>query len=166
MSAMVADGPAFVAAAVRAACMAHAPRRTVMGVAAAVAGVFAHPATTRAKPRDVAAEQACARAEHADSEAPPEELLTALRSARRSQRQRKKQRRRARQLTCARRPQGCARPARVLCSVQVTRCSFQETGGTMRALSQSASVSASGGTPLRRPFTSTTRLDQSASVTM
>ena len=39
---MVADGPAFVAAAVKAACEAKAPRRTVQAVAAAVAGVFAH----------------------------------------------------------------------------------------------------------------------------
>jgi hypothetical protein len=94
---MVADGPAFVAAAVRAACMAHAPRRTVMGVAAAVAGVFAHPAMARAKPENAAAAQASARTEHAEGEASQEDLLTALRSARRSQRQRKKQRRRARQ---------------------------------------------------------------------
>jgi hypothetical protein len=68
-----------------------------MGVAAAVAGVFAHPVAARAKPTTAAKAQASARAEHAAGESSPEDLLEALRSARRSQRQRKKQRRRARQ---------------------------------------------------------------------
>ena len=45
---MAADGPAFVAAAVKAAIASKAPRRTVQGVAAAVASVFAASAPARA----------------------------------------------------------------------------------------------------------------------
>jgi len=95
---MAADGPALLAAAVRAACLAHAPRRTVQAVAAAVTGVLAHPKTA-------AAEQAPAtgtpvrshRAATQEKEAgtSPEELLRTLRAVRSAQRKRKKERRRA-----------------------------------------------------------------------
>lgn len=98
---MASDGPAFVAAAVRAACLAHAPRRTVQAVAAAVAGVFAHPPAARAAPPTVAEvpTRAHRAAEPAEGKT-PEELLEALRSARVAQRRRKKERRRVRQAAC------------------------------------------------------------------
>jgi hypothetical protein len=97
---MAADGPAFVAAAIRAACLAKAPRRTVQAVAAAVTSVFANVATasasTRAHDRQPPAATS-AKAGAADDDASPEALLEALRAARRKQRQRKKYLRRAAQ---------------------------------------------------------------------
>ena len=100
---MAADGPAFVAAAVRAACLAKAPRRTVQAVAAAVAGVFAHPhasakAATKVK---VTPATQCTNdlGGHEDEDMPA--LIEALRSARRAQRRRKKERRRAAQSAVA-----------------------------------------------------------------
>lgn len=91
---MAADGPAFVAAAVRAACLAKAPRRTVSAVAAAVAAVFAHQHASATSGRKVAEQPAaqCA-ADVVTDEASPPTLVEALRSARRAQRRRKKERR-------------------------------------------------------------------------
>jgi len=93
---MAADGPAFVAAAVRAACMANAPRRTVSAVAAAVAGVFAHQparAMRQAAPQVLPATQRAADlGGHVGENVPA--LVEALQSARSAQRKRKKERRR------------------------------------------------------------------------
>jgi len=91
-----ADGPALVAAAIRASIQSKAPRRTVAAVAAAVASVFRRPLAARATPPTGPVEmptdtQRAPGAGHDDS---PEELLTALRTARRAQRRRKKARRR------------------------------------------------------------------------
>jgi hypothetical protein len=97
---MVADdGPAFLAAAVRAAVLARAPRRTVQGVAAAVAGVFANnlpsaratPTTdVRRQPADIPGV-----ARQAEEDSSPEALMEALRAARRERRICKKKRRMA-----------------------------------------------------------------------
>ena len=91
------DGAALVAAAVRAAVLAKAPRRTVAAVAASVICALARAAAAVTPPRSTAAP---ARAPTADAgpdvaadDAPA--LLAALRSARASQRRRKKERRRA-----------------------------------------------------------------------
>ena len=96
---MAADGPAMIAAAVRAACLAKAPRRTVQSVAAAVAGVFAHPpATARATTAPVAQVPAGTRVvatQGDDGDVSAETLLAALREARSTQRRRKRERRRA-----------------------------------------------------------------------
>jgi hypothetical protein len=96
---MAADGPAMIAAAVRAACLAKAPRRTVQSVAAAVAGVFAHPpATARAATAPVARVPAGtqrAASQGVDGDASAETLLAALREARSTQRRKKRERRRA-----------------------------------------------------------------------
>ena len=100
---MAADGPAFVAAAVKAACEAKAPRRTVQAVAAAVAGVFAHQhasAIASAKDRVKPAAKCAADLVRNDDEDTPA-LIEALRSARRAQRKRKKERRRAAKVLAA-----------------------------------------------------------------
>mmetsp|Transcript_37065 Transcript_37065/g.119451 ORF Transcript_37065/g.119451 Transcript_37065/m.119451 type:complete len:243 (-) Transcript_37065:1935-2663(-) len=97
-----ADGAAaMVAAAVRAAVLAKAPRRTVAAVAAAVASALARSEATAAVRRPVASVPAGASSRAADDPAEshggpsPEELLKALRSARAAQRRRRKLRRRA-----------------------------------------------------------------------
>ena len=94
---MAADGPAFVAAAVKAAIAAKAPRRTVQGVAAAVAGVFAHAALAHAAPKPAAqARDAAQHVPQVDSTgAEPATLVEALRHARRAQRALKREKRRA-----------------------------------------------------------------------
>ena len=97
-----ADGPALVAAAVRAAILAKAPRRTVQCVAIGVAGVvFGRPATasaTTAAP-SVLAGSTRAAADLRAAEPSPDELVAALRSARSTHRRLKKARRRAAQAT-------------------------------------------------------------------
>jgi hypothetical protein len=92
---MAADGPALLAAAVRAACLAKAPRRTIQAIAAAVAGVLVRPATNEATPRQTSSAQAGPKRSAADvvDGSSPEELLVALRAARSAQRRRKKERR-------------------------------------------------------------------------
>lgn len=96
---MSADGPALLAAAVRAACLAKAPRRTVQAVAAAVAGVLVRPATSGDAPSVVNAGRVRSEFSHGrnpgGSDTSPEVLLEKLRAARREQRQRKKNNRRA-----------------------------------------------------------------------
>ena len=96
---MSACGASLVAAAVRAAILANAPRRAVQAVASAVAGVALRPdADPRSGPR-----HAGTPTDHVSpaGDAPPppgsspEELLEALRASRRAQRARKKARRRA-----------------------------------------------------------------------
>lgn len=85
------DGPAFVAAAVRAACLAKAPRRTVQAVVAADTGVFAHP-SLHAAPRagDGGQAKTLSKAAAAATGASPEQLVAALQAARRARRQRRK----------------------------------------------------------------------------
>ena len=95
---MAADGPAFVAAAVKAAIAAKAPQRTVQGVAAAVAGVFAHAALAHATPKPAA--QAREAAQHVPQVDPtgvpePATLVEALRHARRAQKALKRKKGRA-----------------------------------------------------------------------
>ena len=94
---MAADGAALLAAAVRAAVLAKAPRRTVQAVAAAVTGVLAAPA------RSSGAGQVSQRtAELSDAGAgSPESLLAALREARTARRNRKKERKRAAKVAAA-----------------------------------------------------------------
>lgn len=89
----------MVAAAVRAAILAKAPRRTVSAVAAAVVGALGRPAAAEATRRPAASATSGAQRNGA-AEAPPEsaggspeELLAALRAARAAQRRRKKLRR-------------------------------------------------------------------------
>ena len=99
------DGAAaMVAAAVRAAVLAKAPRRTVSAVAAAVAAALARSAAPAAVRQPNARVPTGASSATRASPAPgadgfsPEELLAALRSARTSQRRRKKLRRKATRL--------------------------------------------------------------------
>lgn len=89
---MAVDSAALLAAAVKAACLAGAPRRTVQAVASAVTGVLVRPAgaVLHTDLRMPAGTQC--RAEGDDD---PAQLLSALRSVRKAQRQRKKERRRA-----------------------------------------------------------------------
>ena len=88
------DGAALLAAAVRAACQAKAPRRTIQAVAAAVTGVLVRPmAEAVPRPRS----EVPAGAQGAPVPAPAEDpavLVDTLRAARRAQRARKKVRRR------------------------------------------------------------------------
>ena len=92
---MAVDGSALVAAAVRAACLAKAPRRTVQAVAAAVAGVCLRPVAVEGRKRATVASEPASAHDSSAGDASPEELLEALRSCRREQRRRKKARRKA-----------------------------------------------------------------------
>ena len=94
---MASDGPALLAAAVRAACLARAPRRTVQAVASAVAGVLARPVTAgaAAAPSTKAPPSTQRTAAPGSEGASPEELLTTLRAERTVRRRRKKALRRA-----------------------------------------------------------------------
>ena len=94
MGAMSADGPALLAAAIRSAIQAGAPRRTVQAVAAAVAGVLVRPPAAAAEPHTDAAAPA-GPAGPAEGEADPAQLVSRLRAVRRSQRMKKKERVRA-----------------------------------------------------------------------
>lgn len=92
------DGASLLAAAIRAAVQAKAPRRTVQAVAAAVTGVLLR--ATDAVPADAVPHLASRRQPDApmqtdDDGGDPAQLLASLRAARRSQRQRKKERKRA-----------------------------------------------------------------------
>lgn len=96
---MAADGPAMLAAAVRAACLANAPRRTIQAVAVGVARVYAHEpsratqkVTGKAQP---ATQSATVPGEYVVENMPA--LVEALRTARSAQRKRKKERRKAAQ---------------------------------------------------------------------
>ena len=82
------DGPALLAAAVRAACLAKAPRRTVQAVAAAVAGVLVRQmAEAVPRPRSEVPAGAQVAAEPTEDLAV---LVGTLRTARRSRRARKR----------------------------------------------------------------------------
>ena len=89
-------GAALLAAAVRAAIIARAPRRTVAAVAGAVACAIGRPATAPAQqPVPTAPEEPSASVAAAPAGSSPEELLAALRAARAAQRRWKKTRRKA-----------------------------------------------------------------------
>jgi len=95
-----ADGAGLVSAAVRAAILAKAPRRTVSAVAAAVvsAVVGAHAKAACQTPMSserAGTQRGTARSNDDDAAGCPAALLEALRAARASQRKRKKERRRA-----------------------------------------------------------------------
>jgi len=94
---MSSDGAALLAAAVRAACQAGAPRRTVQAVAAAVTGVLVRP-TSGAVPHSDTRRPAGAQSNACEEAGDPLELLSSLRAARKAQRQRKKERRRVAKL--------------------------------------------------------------------
>ena len=96
---MAADHPALLAAAVKAACQAKAPRRTIQAVASAVAAVLARPVAS-ATPCSVHLEPARQPRRSnpdldADDGASTEALTQALRAARASQRQLRKTKRKA-----------------------------------------------------------------------
>ena len=91
---MAADGPALLGAAVRAACLAKAPRRTIQAVAAAVAGVLVRPGLPVATPGPSGSKLPCETGTARECTTDPSDLLEALRASRRAQRKRKKQRRR------------------------------------------------------------------------
>ena len=88
------DPAALVAAAVRAAILAKAPRRTVAAVAAATAGAFA-PRQAAPQPQQTSRVPTGAGAATQAPGSSPEELVHALREARQAQRRRKKERRTA-----------------------------------------------------------------------
>ena len=93
---MSSDGAALMSAAVRAAILAKAPRRTVQAVAAAVAGALVHrqPAPrAQTAPREPA--EVRASPPPMPSDASPEVLLEACREAREAKRNAKKVRRKA-----------------------------------------------------------------------
>ena len=105
-----ADGAALMAAAVRAAVLAKAPRRTVQAVAAAVAGALSRqqPAPRPRTPAREPAETPAAAAPQPGGS--PEELLAAMREARRALRRKKKERMRTNRLLRA----GAARAGAML----------------------------------------------------
>ena len=97
------DGPALLAAAVRAAILAHAPRRTVQAVATAVASVLVRPAMAKAAPATVPAAAASAprSAAPAFGDASADALLEALRAKRSAHRAAKRERLKARRSASA-----------------------------------------------------------------
>jgi hypothetical protein len=137
---MAADGPAFVAAAVWAACLAKAPRRTVQAVAASVAGVFAHQHASAKAATDVKVKPAtqCTTGLVGHDENMPA-LIEALRSARRAQRQRKKERRRAAKAAAAVAPDSTA----VAESAAATDTTAAEVGGAGTAIAPQAPAASS-----------------------
>jgi hypothetical protein len=95
----VVDGSALLAAAVRAAILAKAPRRTVQSVAAAVAGVLLRPvakAVPLAEGKARAGNVEGLATEKLETGASPEVLIAALVAARKARRRRKKENRCAR----------------------------------------------------------------------
>ena len=97
---MTADSAALLAAAIRACCLAKAPRRTVQAVAAAVTGVLVRSATDAAVPGAGPSVPAGPVA-HDYTANDPGQLLDSLRAARRLQRKKKKERRKAAKLAAA-----------------------------------------------------------------
>ena len=88
------DGAALLAAAIRSACQAGAPRRTIQAVAAAVTGVLVRPADARhdrgmRKPAGTRS-----NADDVDASDPVGIAAEALRAAKKAKRERKKERRR------------------------------------------------------------------------
>ena len=94
MSAIAADGPSLVAAAVQAAIREHAPKRTVAAVAAAVAGTVMSAAVRPSAPATLHKERAQDAQGKAEDSDDPAQLLEKLRAVRRAQRLRKREKRR------------------------------------------------------------------------
>mmetsp|Transcript_58117 Transcript_58117/g.115213 ORF Transcript_58117/g.115213 Transcript_58117/m.115213 type:complete len:273 (+) Transcript_58117:60-878(+) len=141
---MPADGAALLAAAVRAACLAKAPRRTVQAVAEAT---DAAPATDTG---EAAGRQRAAAPEPGGSSA--EELLAALRQARAAQRRRKKERRRAK------RPSSPERPAAQEAASAAPLHQDLAAGSTQRFGGEGVELLA-GGSPPREPPCKIPRVD-------
>ena len=99
---MAVDGASLLAAAIRAACQAGAPRRTVQAVASAVTAILVRPAAAvpRRESRTPAGAPGDAAGEADDAPA----LLASLRAVRQAQRARKKERRRAAKVAAATAP--------------------------------------------------------------
>ena len=117
---MAGDGAALLAAAIRAACIAKAPRRTLQSVASAVAGVvFDQVAGTTVVTGSVRVAGAPCTPIVGDEGASPEVLLESLRSARRAQRRKKKEKRRAakRRSFLESKPGGALETGSLLCVV-------------------------------------------------
>ena len=95
------DAAALVAAAVRAAVLAKAPRRTVAAVAAAVTGVLVKPQQATPHKNDAATASGQRADAQAATGASAEDLVAALREARSAQRRRKKERRKERKQALA-----------------------------------------------------------------
>lgn len=93
---MAVDSAALLAAAIRAACQAGAPRRTVQAVASAVTGVLIRPAG--AVPRSASGMPAGTQCNDGVGDDDAAQLLSSLRLARSAQRKRKKERRKAAKL--------------------------------------------------------------------
>eukprot|EP00930_Biecheleria_cincta_P061056 TRINITY_DN46623_c0_g1_i1.p1 TRINITY_DN46623_c0_g1~~TRINITY_DN46623_c0_g1_i1.p1 ORF type:complete len:268 (+),score=58.61 TRINITY_DN46623_c0_g1_i1:52-855(+) len=102
----VTDPAALLGAAVRAAVLARAPRRTVQAVAAAVTGVLVRPAEAASQRRQKEPDEDARGSNLGDAcdGASAEELLQALRQKRAARRRQKKQSRRARKAQAA---EGC-----------------------------------------------------------
>ena len=91
---MSADGAALLAAAITAAILANAPRRTVQAVAAAVTSVLVRQ-TAAAEPRTNTGLRVSVQSDHSGEDGDPALLQSSLRASRKAQRLRKKERRRA-----------------------------------------------------------------------
>jgi len=94
---MAVNGASLLAAAIRSACLAKAPRRTVQAVASAVTGVLVRQEAVGAVPVPSARVPAESHrtAVHKEEETSPEELLQTLRAVRSARRKRKKEKRKA-----------------------------------------------------------------------
>eukprot|EP00419_Tripos_fusus_P054077 CAMPEP_0172805998 /NCGR_PEP_ID=MMETSP1075-20121228/6056_1 /TAXON_ID=2916 /ORGANISM="Ceratium fusus, Strain PA161109" /LENGTH=253 /DNA_ID=CAMNT_0013644713 /DNA_START=61 /DNA_END=822 /DNA_ORIENTATION=+ len=93
---MAVDGPALLGAAIRAACLARAPRRTVQAIASAVTGVLVgRHVASGTSPKSIRRQQRDTEGSDCDDGPGDAELLEALRASRRARRKRKKDRRRA-----------------------------------------------------------------------
>jgi len=94
---MAIDGASLLAAAIRSACLAKAPRRTVQAVASSVTGVLVRQEAAGATPvpRARVPAESHRTAVHKEEETSPEELLQTLRAVRSARRKRKKEKRKA-----------------------------------------------------------------------
>lgn len=93
---MAVDGPALLGAAIRAACLAKAPRRTVQAIASAVTGVLVgRHVASGTSPKSIRRQQRDTEGSDCDDGPGDAQLLEALRASRRARRKRKKDRRRA-----------------------------------------------------------------------
>jgi len=94
---MAVNGASLLAVAIRSACLAKAPRRTVQAVASAVTGVLVRQEAVGAVPGLSARVPAKSHrtAVHKEEETSPEDLLQTLRAVRSARRKRKKDKRKA-----------------------------------------------------------------------
>ena len=86
---MAVDGPALLGTAVRAACVAKAPRRTIQAVAATVAGALCRTCPSSATPAPSVRKPPCEVSTTRDEAMDPSDLVEALRASRRAKRKRK-----------------------------------------------------------------------------